>query len=228
MTNEELDKMLEQRVKQKELEALDASAPVCVEEKSLMTSQATNIVKEQQQKDIDNYKDSEDFKKASRDLAERKVLGEFKKEALAVLDGDLKNQYQEYVLKKEKERLDYIMENEKPLIKEKAKADLMEQKIKIAEQRYGYLYQRVIVKDIDDDGNEISKVVYKDFTPSKFLNTLKEIASKYKNLSQTTRSAIWTTLKVIFGVGMAVLVVWLGYKGVSALLHSGIIQLMPQ
>ena len=228
MTNEELDKMLEERVKQKEQEALNTSAPVCVEEKSLMINQATNIVQEQQQKDIDNFKDTEDFKKASRELAERKVLGEFKKEALAVLDGDLKNQYQEYVLKKEKERLDYIMENEKPLIKEKAKADLMEQKIKIAEQRYGYLYQRVIVEDIDDKGNKIQKVVYKDFTPSKFLNVLKELASKYKNLSQTTRSAILTTLKIIFGVGISVLVIWLGYKGISALLHSGFIQLTPQ
>lgn len=35
MTNEELDKMLEQRVKQKELEALDASAPICVEKKAV-------------------------------------------------------------------------------------------------------------------------------------------------------------------------------------------------
>ena len=198
------------------------------QEKELMVKEtknaAVNIVEEQQMEDIKSFKDSSDFKSASKQLAERKVLSEFKKEALEVLSAENKNQLQEYLLKKEKERLDYIMEKEKPLIREKAKADLMEQRKKIAEQRYGYLYKREIVDDIDENGNKIQKVQYKDFTSSKFLNTLKELATKYNNLSDTTKKSIWTTFKTILIIGVIVLVCYIGFKGVSALINSGILQ----
>lgn len=197
-------------------------------EKQLMVKEtdnaACNIVEKQQIQDIESFKESNEFKDASKQLAERKVLSEFKKEALAVLSTENENQLQEYILKKEKERLDYIMDKEKPLIREKAKADLMEQRKKIAEQRYGYLYKREIVDDIDENGNKIQRVQYKDFTSSKFLNTLKELATKYNNLSDTTKKVIWTTFKTVLIIGAIALVCYIGFKGISALINSGILQ----
>lgn len=186
-------------------------------------SSVSSLVQTQQQEDIKALKDSDEFKNASKQLAEKKLLTEFESEALKVLGQENRNQLEKYMLKKEKERLDYITEKEKPLIKEKAKAELMEQKRKIAIQRYGYLYKKVVVEDINENGEKIQKVEYKDFTASKPLNIIREFAFKYNNLSETAKKFIWTTLKVVIIVGLIALGLFVGYKLIMALVNSGVL-----
>ena len=165
----------------------------------------------------------ESFRNATKELAERDVNAKLREDALKVLDAEQKNQLAEYTLRKEKERLDYIAAHERSIEREEIKAKLYQRKRKSAEDRYGYLYKQEIVTMLDENGNEIQQVRYKNFTISKTINRLREFSNWYKNLADTTRKIIGTTLKVLLICGIIAAAGFTLYGLIKWLIHSGIL-----
>lgn len=175
-----------------------------------------NIVKEIENSTLDNIKDSEDFKKQANNLYMQKSLADFESEALVIKNQELDNEYEKYKLEKKKELLNRKIKFEKSLIKERVKAEIKEEKRKIALKRYGYLTPLLNEKGEvirDEQGN--IQIDYSKFTPNKFSNVIKEFEYNYNNLNKSTRKLIWGTIKTILLIGAISLVGYLIYLGGS-------------
>lgn len=161
-----------------------------------------NIVAEVENDTLDTIKNGEEFKQTTTALYHKKSLADYRKKELEIENVELKNKYDEYVLKKNKELLDYQIKYEKGLVKETARANIQVQKLDIALKRYGYLYPLL-------DENGVAKTDYNNnvivdmskFTPNKLNNRFKEFETNYSKLNKTTRKAIWATLKTVLILG---------------------------
>lgn len=180
-----------------------------------------NIVAEQRGEALQAIKESEDFKKAAKQLYEKSVQEDFRAEALKIKDKELQNEYDRYALDKKKELLDLQVKHEKGLIKEQVKAEIQQQKIKTAIKRYGYLTPL-----LDDEGNAVKDedgnvaVDMQKFTPNKLSNRFKELEFNYRNMSETARKILWTTIKTVVISGGIGLLCWLVYAFVIPILKS--------
>ena len=194
-------------------------SPVTTDTKQKTSEQ---IIEEQKQTDLRVIQADESFKKASKELNFRDVQNQLESSALVIADKELNNQYEKYKLDQKKELLKATVNAEKGLIKEQAKAEKYEKKRKIAEKRYGYLYETTEITVLDDEGNKIKKTVYKDFTPSKAINRFKEFGNWYKNLTDGARNFINTTCKFLLRVAGWAALGGILYGLITWLLHSGI------
>lgn len=187
---------------------------------------SSDIIKKQKEKDLSNIQNNENFQKLSREITERDVAVKMQKDANEVLSGELKNKYDEYYLKKQKESLDFRMKKEKNIIAQQIKAELKEEKRRIAEIRFGYLYEQDGTYTYSEKGNdgkiiEKTAIKYKDFTASYSINRLKEFQNWYKNQTATVQKIIWSSVKffVIGGIAVAFIAIliriirWLAISG---------------
>lgn len=181
------------------------------------------IVDKQLHADLHEISGREEFKKASNQITERGVSAKLRERALEVLSAEQKNKLAEYTLKKEMERIDYVAKHEKSIEREAIKAQLYQRKYKNAVDRYGYLYSKEIVKTLNDKGEEISVVKYKNFTINRVLNRAREFASWYNNLEQTTRKMIFTTVKIGFILGLVAAGITCLVKLIQWLISSGLL-----
>lgn len=165
-------------------------------------SSANDVVNKQRNIDLEKISKNENFKKASEEVSLRSVETLLRKDAVAVLSQENQNKLQEYILQKQKEELDYRAKREKNLIKKKVDAEVKNKETEIAYSRYGYLYKTKA-----------------DFTPNKFINKYKEFANWYKNLGDTTKNIIKTSLKIFMWICIVLIV----FFACRWLINSGII-----
>ena len=201
------------------------------EHKSTSVSKGSlGIIEAQRAENLRKISESDVFKKKSAEVDVRKVNADLDKDANEVLSDELKNELDQYEIKKRKQALDYKQKLEKNVVKEEVKAEIASKRYETALKRYGYLYKPVY-KDaldesgnplLDEEGNKIKILVpNKDFTPNKFINRSKELANWYDNLSDTIKKAIWTTVKMSLFVGLGSLVIWLIIELFKKLAASG-------
>lgn len=181
-----------------------------------------SIIESQRQKDLTEIENSKEFQQNSMELNAREVVSKMTEKAIEIEDKELTNEFERYKLKKKKEELDYQIKCEKNLIKEKVKSQVYEQKRLIAERRYGYLYKTEDITILNDNGDRVTKTIYKDFTPSKTINRAKEISNWYKNLSNEVQKMITTTCKFILRLGLWGALGGAIYGLVMWILNSGI------
>lgn len=175
-----------------------------------------NIVKEIKDTTLDSIKESAEFKEQVNNLYMQKSIADFESETLVIKNQEFDNDFEKYKLEKKKELLNRKIKFEKSLIKEKVKAEIKEEKRKIAIKRYGYLTP-LFDKDnniVRDEKGDI-KVDYSKFTPNKFSNVIKEFEYNYNNLNKTTRKIIWGTIKTVLLISAISLVGYLLYLGGS-------------
>ena len=185
------------------------------------TPKTNSIVDEARQPVMQQIANSEEFKRETQKLYHKEVEVDFAEKTIQLADRELNNQYEQYALSKKKELLDLRVKYEKGLIKEQVKAQVQQQKIDIALKRYGYLTplydeNNEVVKD--KDGNVV--VDMSKFTPNKPSNRFKELEFNYRNMSQTARKIIWTTIKTVVIIGLIALCGWLIYKYLIPLLQA--------
>lgn len=205
---------IEQEMEQRALQLVE-------EEKNNVTPKTDSIVDEARQPVMQQIANSEEFKRETQKLYHKEVEVDFAEKTIKLADRELNNQYEQYALSKKKELLDSRVKYEKGLIKEQVKAQVQQQKIDIALKRYGYLTplydeNNEVVKD--KDGNVV--VDMSKFTPNKPSNRFKELEFNYRNMSQTARKIIWTTIKTVVIVGLIALGGWLIYKYLIPLLQA--------
>lgn len=205
---------IEQEMEQRALQLVE-------EEKNNVTPKTDSIVDEARQPVMQQIANSEEFKRETQKLYHKEVAVDFAEKTIKLADRELNNQYEQYALSKKKELLDLRVKYEKGLIKEQVKAQVQQQKIDIALKRYGYLTplydeNNEVVKD--KDGNVV--VDMSKFTPNKPSNRFKELEFNYRNMSQTARKIIWTTIKTVVIVGLIALCGWLIYKYLIPLLQA--------
>lgn len=184
----------------------------------------SSIIEEQENKDLKVIAESKAFTNKSMEVTARSVNARLDEKALNAVDKETENAYRKYELLKRQEKLDYQTKLEKDIIKQEVRAEVNHKKREIAKKRYGYLYTP-IYDEIEDQNGVIKKVIvdYKDFTPNKFINKTKEAVKWYENLSTPIRKAIWTTVKIVFGTALGVLVIWGIISGVKWVVRSGIL-----
>lgn len=205
---------IEQEMQQRALQLVE-------EEKNNVAPKTDSIVDEARQPVMQQIANSEEFKRETQKLYHKEVAVDFAEKTIKLADRELNNQYEQYALSKKKELLDSRVKYEKGLIKEQVKAQVQQQKIDIALKRYGYLTplydeNNEVVKD--KDGNVV--VDMSKFTPNKPSNRFKELEFNYRNMSQTARKIIWTTIKTVVIVGLIALGGWLIYKYLIPLLQA--------
>lgn len=205
---------IEQEMEQRALQLIE-------EEKNNVAPKTDSIVDEARQPVMQQIANSEEFKRETQKLYHKEVAVDFAEKTIKLADRELNNQYEQYALSKKKELLDLRVKYEKGLIKEQVKAQVQQQKIDIALKRYGYLTplydeNNEVVKD--KDGNVV--VDMSKFTPNKPSNRFKELEFNYRNMSQTARKIIWTTIKTVVIVGLIALGGWLIYKYLIPLLQA--------
>ena len=220
MANEYIDKLIEME------NGIDKDKPtndIVASEKlaEVTTITEESVIENQRQKDLQEISNSEDFINSSKQLTAMQLAEKKRTEAIALLSDKQKNDLNEYVLQKEKERLNCKSKAEKNLIKEEVKADVALKKRETAEIQYGYLYQTETIKVIEN-GEEVQKLVYKDFSANKFINKTKEFERWYKNLTDSTRRIIWKFFKFLLAIGGMCAVGGLIYWAVTWLLNSGL------
>ena len=186
------------------------------------TKTVEQIIEDQKQRDLTAIQQDENFQKASHELNFRDAESNLTSKALIIADKELSNQYEKYKLDQKKELLHETIKAEKGLIKEQAKAEKYDKKRKIAEKRYGYLYDTTEITILDDEGNKITKTVYKEFTPSKAINRFKEFNNWYVNLTDGARKFIETSCKTILKLGFWAALGGAIYGLVMWLLNSGV------
>ena len=184
---------------------------------------SSDVVNSQQKKDFEDIANDLDFQKASREVNARDVREQLREKALAIKDKEVQHEWDEYLLKKKKEQLDYKIKKEKRIIKTEITADVKHKKIKIAEQMYGHLYEKEIVDDVNEKGEKIQSVVYKDFSASTFINRYREFSNWYKSLSAPTKKIVKTSLKFLIGGSVVFIIITLIVNGFKWLLDSGIL-----
>lgn len=192
-------------------------------------SEAQSLVSEGLAKARQEVAKDKGYLSASQEVAARDMRATLNAEALSVLSAEQKNAYQEYVLSQEKKKLDYKIKYEKRLVKEEVKAEVYSRKVAAAIAMYGQYYKTEEYEDYDDDGNKVTKHRYKNFTTSKFVNSIRAFAAWYKSLEQDVRKIIWTTIKVVFfgglialiGYGLYAVIRWLANSGVLGQITNG-------
>ena len=196
---------------------------VVADTKRTPAESGVDVVKQQKVQDLETIARNKDFQQKSLEINMRGVGAELHSEEVKILDKELQNELDTYILKKKKEELDYRAKKEKDIVRQDVKAQVFEKKYEIARKRYGYLYKSTWEDRIDEDGN-ITKVEVpsKDFTPNKLINKLKEIAHYYNNLSATAQKMIWTTLKLVLVIGGVALVGWGLVEAVKFISSNGI------
>lgn len=205
---------IEQEMEQRALQLVE-------EEKNNVAPKTDSIVDEARQPVMQQIANSEEFKRETQKLYHKEVAVDFAEKTIKLADRELNNQYEQYALSKKKELLDLRVKYEKGLIKEQVKAQVQQQKIDIALKRYGYLtplYDENNEAVKDKDGNVV--VDMSKFTPNKPSNRFKELEFNYRNMSQTARKIIWTTIKTVVIVGLIALGGWLIYKYLIPLLQA--------
>lgn len=204
MTEQELDNIINEKAKAKEL---------AVVEQSTQPPQERNIVKESEQQCLNDISQSEDFKKATTGLYEQKAKTQLTAEAIKIKSQELQNEYDTYALDKKKQLLDEQVKADKLLLKEQMKAEVMQKKIEIALKRYGYLTPLLnengeIMRD--EDGNIL--VDMSKFTPNKMSNRFKEFEHNWANMNKSARKIITTSIKTILILGAITLGCFILYK----------------
>lgn len=190
------------------------------------TSNSDSIIAAQKEKDLSEIKDNEKFKQLSKAITEREIGYKLQENALTIQGKEFQNQYDEYVLKKKKEALAFRIKKERNIVSQQVKAELNEEKRRISEKRFGYLYEAdgtytYYEKDVSGKLIELQAIKYKNFTPSYSINRLKELQNWYKNQTETAQKAIWTTVKFVFFSGIAVASVFIIIKLLRWLAVSG-------
>ena len=202
-----------------QLMPIEEQAPVAIEKNSA----AQAVIDKQRERDLNAIAEDESFQKASHDVASRDVAAKLRAEALDVLSAEQRNALAEYTLKKEKERLDYRVRFEKKIDKEEIRAEVYARKVRNAEAMYGQYYKQEVVETLDQDGNVVKTVRYKNFTTSKFVNKIRVFANWYNNLAEGSRKVIWTTIKIVFFGGLTAGVIAILVRVFKWLVSSGIL-----
>lgn len=187
-----------------------------------------SLIAEQRKKNIEKLSENSDFQKASYLVDEQKVVTELARQQITTEQAKLENELKTYILKKQKEELDYRKRKEKKLIKAEVKAEVKAAKRIIAEKRFGYLYEEdgtytTITKDENGKPVEISHTKYKDFSPSYTINKMKEIQNWYKNQTQIVQKVIWNTVRFFVIGGLGVGIIFIIIKALKWLSQSGIL-----
>lgn len=195
------------------------------EQHSQRSMTAEDVIDERHNADLQTLQNDADFKKLSMNIALRELRAKLEKNALDVLNEEQKNQLSAYVLKKEKERLDYRVKYERNIDREEVKAEVYRRKLEMAKKRYGHLYQQELVETTDENGQKTTEIRYKNFTTSKWINRYKEFVEWYNNLAKTTQKAILTTAKlllIVLGVGICGHII---YSVIAALINNGVLNI---
>lgn len=171
---------------------------------------AVAIVKAQREKDFKEIASHEAFLEASKTTHAKEIANILHKKDLEIKDEELNRQWEEYLLRKKKEEIDYRVKQEKGLTKQRVLADIKQTKREIAIKRYGHLYKK------DENGDPI------DFTVSTFINKYEEVARWYKSLTDNTRRIINTTVKFIFRISLTGGLVYLAYRVLQWLVSNGV------
>lgn len=180
-------------------------------EERVQAPDAVALVEQQRAKDLAEIAENAEFQKASKTTHAKEVANILLRKDLEIQDEELNRQWDEYLLEKKKEELDYRVKQEKGLTKQTVKADIKQKKREIAQKRYAHLYKK------DANGELI------DFTVSGFINRYKEFTNWYKSLTDNTQRLINSTFKFIFKAGLTVGVAFAVYKALQILAKSGIV-----
>lgn len=165
------------------------------------TSIAHNEIQVQYDKNKQELQNSDEFKQIAKNIVERGAKAELTRDMIEILSEEQKNELTAYILNCEKQKLDYRKKKEKGVIMEEVKSEIADKKIKALKKRYGYLYKQ------DDKGEPIN------FVANKAVNKYKEFCNWWEGTSDGFKRFTKATLKIVFWVGIAALVILLGYRG---------------
>ena len=185
----------------KELEQIENSIKQKKENASL--TKINNEIDLQYEQHLTELKDSDDFKKLTQEITERKARAKIGSDMLEVMNEEHINALSLYVLDLKKAELDYRQKKEKKVIIKETKAKIEEKRINALKIRYGYLYKQ----------NE-------EFVPNKLHNKLKEVSNWWNSTSDNFRKLVKGGLKIIGWGVFALLIIYFGYKGVVWLMQN--------
>ena len=150
-------------------------------------------IEEQYRKNQNELSANQDFVKLTQEVVERNAKAKLGQDMLGILEKEQKNELQAYILKCEKEKLEFKKKKEKKVIIEEVKADISNRKIEALKKRYGYMYKE----------NE-------EFIPNKFHNITREISNWWNGTSDNFKKIVKGVLKVFFWGAVAILVIKVG------------------
>lgn len=150
-------------------------------------------IEEQYRKGQNELSANQDFVKLTQEVVERNAKAKLGQDMLGILEKEQKNELQAYILKCEKEKLDFKKKKEKKVIIEEVKADISNRKIEALKKRYGYMYKE----------NE-------EFIPNKFHNITREVSNWWNGTSDNFKKIVKGVLKVFFWGAVAILVIKVG------------------
>lgn len=176
----ELKKQIDERIEKKENKS---QALVDIQEQ----------IEEQYRKNQNELSTNQDFVKLTQEVTERNVKAKLAQDMLDILDIEQKNELQAYILKCEKEKLEFKKKKEKKVIIQEVKADISNRKIEALKKRYGYMYK---------EGEE--------FIPNKFHNITREITNWWNGTGDNFKKIVKGVLKVFFWGAVAILVIKVG------------------